>query len=1170
MKSIVFFCLVFFSTLSAFLLATGEVQRWFSVATESTPFEFGTTPLNDPGDAGSDNVLYFPFYNVEQGRLSFVIRAQLSQEDLDVKENFDTIGHLTLRKGILEIPLQDGLELGPIEEATNPEADSDVEADTTTAANLPPTRNRQTPDETQDSEPGPAQVVLRFESADWKRLGKEDPNAMEVALKNGEGVTHDGFAFSFEDLLFYYKEQKGQDRFRVSSDKPVSVKNKSFQLRSPTGLRGNLKGTGNGLDSLTFLPPVTSIIDPQRAPFFQQPSGSNVTAQKRDRSDPGGTQVVITSDGPLSLQFAGEENDQSDHTVLTLKKNVVIRSSPAGQPMELSDEGSRFVCQQLELAFVERARRLVPHRALATWEGGKVKAFFHDPEDTKKGAYVLEGDRLEWNYRLPVSASVDKATLGVSEAILHGKPTLTGNGSSFQARQARLRLTEGRILLQDVDGWFLSEGKHEAPETFAGSKPDTGLGQGKDKERVRRFDLSSPEVEFFFVEDAGEQRLSHFLARSERPRGVVIESRANDEQGQSEAKVSDRPFRLTSSLLRYEHAEKIATFSGISGDRPLFVQQKNQIEATTMRLHLESETAVFEDGVVARVADLRGDEQKNNGSKKTSKSRQAAAFGDGPSAALGRSFELKARLLRAGFDSEISQLRYLHASGSNGKPVRVRSLSGPQLRLEGADLQWDHVGERAVVRGIPPNNNAPLPAPQPIAQLEFEGGKLRARQITYNGESNKVFLVDNVSLESDDGAKEIAFHCWRADVELFAKQPPKPVGPVGLLGELRQIKSIHAFRSTERPIELVGPPGADGTATMRGFADEAEWDADRLELRFFGDSEQEIHVDTEKLKGPVWAREIVFDERNNQFVLRGNVRGKLVQTLGSDKKGGSNEEASDQKASEEQRGKSARDESVVWSFETSRLEIQLRKNAQTKRQEVAEVRAREWVHLRNSQGLRLLGDNLTFDPISNRTRIFSPAGRPQTFFRDPESDPAAEARTTSGRTEGDQTARPSTGLRGGGTTRGDRIDAQEILILPYENPRARFGETVRWLHVQFDTDVKATFYPSSKRLKKSANSSKAWSMNADNLTLSIDPSQAPAQAVTTADTRGNVVFRSDEYTATGTRAHYRTRMDRVELFGNPARITVKDQTKEVSHVVFVKEGGQFKAEYKRDRSKPRR
>ncbi|MCH2374048.1 MAG: hypothetical protein MK538_07670, partial [Planctomycetes bacterium] len=166
MKSIVFFCLVFFSTLSAFLLATGEVQRWFSVATESTPFEFGTTPLNDPGDAGSDNVLYFPFYNVEQGRLSFVIRAQLSQEDLDVKENFDTIGHLTLRKGILEIPLQVGLELGPIEEATNPEADSDVEADTTTAANLPPTRNRQTPDETQDSEPGPAQVVLRFESAD--------------------------------------------------------------------------------------------------------------------------------------------------------------------------------------------------------------------------------------------------------------------------------------------------------------------------------------------------------------------------------------------------------------------------------------------------------------------------------------------------------------------------------------------------------------------------------------------------------------------------------------------------------------------------------------------------------------------------------------------------------------------------------------------------------------------------------------------------------------------------------------------------------------------------------------------------------------------------------------------------------------------------------------------
>ena len=109
MRPISFFCVVFVSMLVAFLIATGEVTRWFSGREQRELLVFNPQPA---APSASPNMLYFPFYNVELGKLSFTIRAELSQDDLEVKEKFDEIRHLTLRNGSLDIPVYDGLALG--------------------------------------------------------------------------------------------------------------------------------------------------------------------------------------------------------------------------------------------------------------------------------------------------------------------------------------------------------------------------------------------------------------------------------------------------------------------------------------------------------------------------------------------------------------------------------------------------------------------------------------------------------------------------------------------------------------------------------------------------------------------------------------------------------------------------------------------------------------------------------------------------------------------------------------------------------------------------------------------------------------------------------------------------------------------------------------------------
>ncbi len=1166
MKAISFFCVVFVSMLSAFLVATGEVTRWFSGGGERRQLVFNPAPTTSEA---SPNMLYFPFYNVELGKLSFTIRAELSQDDLEVKDKFDEIRHLTLRNGSLDIPVYDGLALGS---TPAPEKDGDAEASSGEA-----------PDP-------PQQITLTFETAEWQRPPSKDgasKDGMKVALTNGRGTTNDDFFFRFEELLFLYRSTDDADSYEVSSDRPVSIRNQAFELRSPNGLRGKLRGDGIGLESLTFLPPVTAIIDRKRAPFFQyvtrpetlksatlksatlkaEGEGEDRTARDGIDDEEGVDRVVITSQGKLELRTLQPNEGEDRRTIIAFHEDVVIRPETNGEGAPDSVQ-TRFECQYLELAFQEVARRLIPVRALATWEGGRVKAYFEQKRQRSKGGYVIDGDRLEWIYRMPDDPStVKRGAAAVSQATLYGNPTMTGKGSKFQARVALLDLAAARVLLRDVSGRF-HVGRRATIRSDVRPAADPGRRRldtlGVEGRRVEEretpslpedWDIKGGEVEFFFTgsSDAG-QKLSHFIARSARPGGVVVESAPREPTADGAEPAEEiGGLRLTSNHVTYRTAEKMITFEGTPEAKPELSQGENRIEANRIYLSLkeDEELAFFEGEVRARIVDtdrlaaVTGSKVKSEG---TPKKKESALAENEPrpepaNGARGRSpegpVELSAAQLTVGLDQDGKTISFLRAKGTDAVPARLNSTTGNHFVIEGAELEWNRRDETAIVWGVSPGPTGPpgarpgeaqpedvVPAPPRLALLEFEGGQLQAQSISFDQKNQTAYLDTHVVLECRQGSTSVVVHTGRAEVEFFGDETtgmpgaPGVPGESGFLRDLRKVKAFRAHRSERSPIELIGEH-------FRAYADEAVWDAATSELRFLGGEKQEIRIANEHFKGPIYAREVVYSVKDDLVTLRGEVEGRLTQrlSLGAPKDS---------------------ENPMEWRFETSWLEVQLQASSETGAPELHSLRAREWVHLTSTKEdltLRLLGDALDFDATSGKVTVFSPAGRPQTFFR----------------------------MDAAGADNRDEIIAQRILLLPVEYPDARFGESRSWLNVVFEQNVKAVFRPPAQRRSRSKKSgtklarvptNEPWKLDTEKLILRVDPGQAPSGMVTWATAHGGVTFKLGAYTATGDRAEYKDVSQTLVLTGNPARLTTEDREgrrykKENERIVIQREGDQI-------------
>jgi hypothetical protein len=758
-KAIGFFFAIFLSMLAVFLLATGEVNRWFSGPTRS-PIELADIAGAEERPADGQNLLEFDFYDVEEGRRSFSIRAYLSQGDFHVESKIDQIRELTLRDGTLEVPLAEDVAHTAARDAG------------TAAGGAPKDLARN--------------VVLQFKSALYTRGdpvdGKRD---FVVLLREGKGVLDDGTEFFFDDLRFAKapaadgkKEGAG---FLMTSDKRVWIRGKALELTSPAGFEGVLEGTG--IDAFEFHPPVAALIDPRERSILKldpavsvdgSPGGDDEAAGKTfpprtpaeegEGGRPRGERVAVTCQGPLSLEMGSRKRDAAaphgEGTFIRFQRDVKLFAVEEGVAVDSlpPPTGSRLECQHLEFELERRADGLVPRRALATGAGhptpghptpghptdpapapghptdpapapghptdpaSRVMIHFH-----KKGgaSYTIDGDRLEWVLR-------DDGTAGASggqasEAILSPRPTLRGEGIDLAAERAAFRLPENRLILETVQGTIRHDAtsrkeprkrKEERPALF----PPAGAGAGLEKEgredRPRSslpsvWDVKADEAEFFFTgpDEAGgtesvggaPRDLSRLIARSRAPGGVEIRSRpqAPGTAGTSPDAVPSADAGSTAEP-PFVVTGDVLTYADSEKGATLEGSpgksprfEQGANWIESRRMHVE-----LENGVAIFEDDVHGRLDDLKAARRGASAGETPAAGApadaGPAATDIETLEIESSFLALRFE-EMREIVDLLARGAADRPLRVtaHSTGDRWYRLVGPQLHWDQAAEVA-------------------------------------------------------------------------------------------------------------------------------------------------------------------------------------------------------------------------------------------------------------------------------------------------------------------------------------------------------------------------------------------------------------------------------------------------------------------------------------------
>jgi hypothetical protein len=745
--------------------------------------------------------------------------------------------------------------------------------------------------------------------------------------------------------------------------------------------------------------------------------------------------------------------------------------------------------------------------------------------------------------------------------------------------------------------------------------------------------MKADEVEFFFQSLSGkrggsgsEKDFSRFVARSVKPDGVLIESRPPKEDKADSG--AQRGFRATGKALSYIEAEKKATLEGTAEVKPRFSQGDSWIEAQRINLLLEERVVWFVEDVKASVKSLSAMGEKGKESRAADASpagdasfiadhgkKKEADKGPGAPATSQQDTQLDgdAAFLAVRFQGD-KTVRDLLARGAPGAPVRVTCSSTQKLTFVGSELYWDEerelaqlVGQsteavqpslqsQASLRAVSPDGQAASPPTADgeeageskvtpgkgtgegeMARLEFDGGELMAQRMRFQQKTWKAFLTDRVTIRTFEKTaaasaspppQSPAFEVstGKAEVEFFPELKVEGPPREGTFRHLGQIKSFHAQRAPGGPIELRGKAFA-------GRADESTWDAGRRELRFYGNGEQEIEILREDFKGPIRAREILYDEEKSLATLRGNVHGSLVQSAqaGESRGAGTASSLPVPRVVPAAHGPAQGGGPMVWQFDTSVLEIQLRQETSARPDSSSlsfvSLRARDKVFLRNDElGIQLRGDDLIYDDATRKVRIFSLDGRPQTLL----CDKLGNLR------DGRQGAGPKATAGKSTESSSDKVHkivAQEICLLIYENPYAlpQRGEPKAWLLVEFQRDVIGSFYmPNLRGGKEVEDLGDVWKMVAEKLTLLVDPSkpfdpQQDASArklIPWAVAKGNVVFSSGSFQATADRAIYEDPTSTLTLIGSPARLSQDNKPRLAEPEILIRKvGGKVGLEY---------
>ena len=1096
MKAAAFFIVVFLSMLGLFIVATGEFKHWFG---DSAGRQVGLrVSRNVAEDEAGKNYLDFDFWNVKLGRRNFTLRAELPRGDLKDGARIDELDSLKLKNGVIDIPIYEGDRIVPAKGEDNK----------------------------------PKGLLLEFASAVYHRTGGlvKGSGLVTVTLRNGRGTMHGGTTFHFEELLFKNEAQASEKaRFLLSSKKPVFIKSPYLEVYSPAGLDG--RSGSSGMEALSFNPPVYTYLDPDVAgglTLSEAGKRPSPTARRKEK-------VVITCGGPLDLQFSRSPQGGTgrEATFITFKKDVVIfrgvQPESAGAAPVIGN--TRFECQKLELEIDDRRKNPTPRRALATWEGGRVRARIARDART----YLLDGDKLEW---VNVAGAVGGDPGGRTfEGVLTGRPTLQGPDVDFVAERAIMRPQTEKLFLQDVSGSFKMTGKEEhrgkarsrAEKFVAQHEGDSGDSkeagrkrQTKGRDELDQLDFDADEVEVAFngMEEEGKEKgaLAYFIARSNNARGVVLRSKGR-KRGVSrdgDNGSAEHQFQASGKKLTYHAGLQQATLEGTEKEFPRLSQGESWIEARKINLIVDGgpEGAWFEGSVTAKVDldDFRpqGPTEGEDGPKE-------------PKSPTPRVVEIQSDYLGLLFEGGKALQKAL-ARGDGIRPVRLTTRSGGLYRFSAPEVQMLARQKTFELTGTQKQR----------AQLEKKGGVVLAGKIRFDQESRRCALTNDVEVRLYRGDKitprpDLLLQAARADVEFEeGVEGAEPGGEDagGVLRDLRSIKALTASSAAGAPLTVSGR-----SFEMRG--EKASWTSSGRKLRFFGNGLQSMQLDHEELRGPVRAREIVYDEQDHSVTMRSEVRGELSQGAHRDKDGGLGGKPSGQK--------------MTWEFETSELKIRLGKNKEGQFQ-LSGIAAKDKVLLYNREmAILLRGDDFLYDRKQNRVKIFSRDGRRQTLqhFK----DGLAAAGVLDGEKAGEKPK----------AERVDTIDAQEIEAYLYEAASKTKGATPRrMVLVGFKRNVMANFYVAGKpqpQAPPGAGAGKHWQVVAQRLTLHVNPAAGPtagqrlpwaiaSNIVGTDGGRlgGNVTINSGPYQAYAERVEYHSSPKRLVLIGTRnAPATIADR-----------------------------
>jgi len=686
------------------------------------------------------------------------------------------------------------------------------------------------------------------------------------------------------DLLIRWAD--GED-IRIEGESPVQVAWPAMELQSPNGLVGSI-GSSSGLQELSFAPPV--IVAILSVTWSTADGNSNVGAEAGEGSQQAEQekQIRIICDGPITL--AGSEHGaRFDGGVRVFESEVSAPLDPLAEVPE-----RHIAADFLDLHLEPQSRRLLRIHSQRR----------ENPITIQLGDGIrVEGEQLDWED-------------GDSQVRLTGGVVIHSAMGTFQAAQARVQLGSSRCI---VEGGVTGTLTGKPSGLTAGSDASTPIeGQWSVTAETAQFEFSGG-------------RLQTLGARGRDGESVFI--REVGEQGAT----------IVGDELRWRTAEQELEVFSNSGNRALFTDGKNRIEANTAALSVEPTRLVFRGRVGAQLHELPR----------------------GPSATsprwLGKESvgDLEAETLTLFWDGK-QRLKQLEASGGD-TPLKLQVEGRELIQLAGTQLEWR--GADAVIRiegegrqQLSIGTRAALEADRlRLSMVEGqaigEGAVKGSLQRPGAAEGDPPLVIDCPSLVVSLAREESTQSTEEA-------QTPAQELPLG------RIVGARALGDVEHPVQI-----DDGT--IRASGQELLWNAIGQQFRFQGPGLQQVEISAGSGQPDhIEAETISLDRIAGTAELVGGARALLYLAKGP--------QAQDSEAEQ------STEDLLPWKLEADRIDARL--DTRDKQIRLSEVVARGSVRLVQEQGgIEFRGQNCHWDHQHQRLTLSSPDGQGlQTFVRGPE------------------------------------------------------------------------------------------------------------------------------------------------------------------------------------------